>query len=64
MACSYTRLRQVRSREAQNHLMLVLHLGSRGFSQAPPLFAFFVFMQLGNIAGPNSISGVLGMAAL
>lgn len=34
------------------------------FGQALPLFAFFVFMQLGNIAGPSSTAVVLGMTAL
>lgn len=34
------------------------------FGQALPLFVFFVFMQLGDIAGPSSTEGVLGMTAL
>lgn len=34
------------------------------FGQALPLFAFFVFMQLGNIAGPSATEGILGLTAL
>lgn len=34
------------------------------FGQAWPLFAFFVFMQPGNMPGPGSMAVVLGMTAL
>lgn len=48
-------------RKHKNHLMLIV---AKAFGQALPLFAVFVCLQLGNMAGPSSMAVVLGMTAL